>query len=54
MKNKMKMMMLGSVLGPLAAAGCGGSNSSNGNDPQSPPAGTMLTAPNLFRYIDAH
>ncbi|HTB57986.1 MAG TPA: hypothetical protein VLC06_08945 [Polyangia bacterium] len=47
MKNKMKMMMLGSVLGPLAAAGCGGSSSSNGNDPQSPPAGTMLTAPTI-------
>src|SRR5580698_67466 len=48
MKNKMKMMMLGSVLGPLAAAGCGGSSgSSNANDPQSPPAGTMLTAPTI-------
>ena len=47
MKNKMKMMMLGSVLGPLAAAGCGGNSSSNGNDPQSPPAGTMLTAPTI-------
>jgi hypothetical protein len=48
MKNKMKMMMLGSVLGPLAAAGCGGSSgNSNSNDPQSPPAGTMLTAPTI-------
>jgi hypothetical protein len=48
MKNKMKMMMLGSVLGQLAAAGCGGSSSnSNSNDPQSPPAGTMLTAPTV-------
>ena len=48
MKNKMKMMFLGSVLGPLVAAGCGGSSSnSNSNDPQSPPAGTMLTAPTI-------
>lgn len=48
MKNKMKMMFLGSVLGALVAAGCGGSSSnSNSNDPQSPPAGTMLTAPTI-------
>jgi hypothetical protein len=47
MKTQTEMMMLGSVLCTLAAAGCGGSSNSNSNDPQSPPAGTMLTAPTI-------
>ncbi len=47
MKNRTEMMMFGSVLSTLAAASCGGSSSSNSNDPQSPPAGSMLTAPTI-------
>jgi hypothetical protein len=47
MKTQKEMTMLGSVLCTLAAAGCGGGSNSNSNDPQSPPAGTMLTAPTI-------
>ncbi len=46
MKNKTEMMMLGSVLCALAAS-CGGSSNSNSNEPETPPAGTMLTAPTI-------
>ncbi len=45
MEDRMKKML--GVGTCLVAIGCGGGGSSNANDPQTPPAGTMLTAPTI-------